>query len=35
VQTETEIFPLEEANTALDRFRAGNLKGTAVLMIGT
>jgi propanol-preferring alcohol dehydrogenase len=33
VQTETEIFPLEEANTALDRFRAGNLKGTAVLMI--
>jgi len=33
VQTETEIFPLEEANTALDRFRAGKLKGTAVLMI--
>jgi propanol-preferring alcohol dehydrogenase len=32
VQTETEIFPLEEANTALDRFRAGKLKGTAVLM---
>jgi propanol-preferring alcohol dehydrogenase len=35
VQTETEIFPLEKANTALDRFRAGKLKGTAVLMIGT
>jgi len=35
VQTETEIFPLEEANTALDRFRAGKLKGTAVLMIAT
>src|SRR5881398_2233362 len=31
VRTETEIFPLEEANTALDRFRAGKLKGTAVL----
>jgi len=24
---------LEQANTALDRFRAGNLKGTAVLTI--
>jgi propanol-preferring alcohol dehydrogenase len=35
VQTETEIFPLEEANTALDRFRAGKLKGTAVLIIDT
>src|SRR5216684_3575795 len=33
VQTKTEIFPLEEANTALDRFRGGKLKGTAVLMI--
>ena len=33
VRTETEIFPLEEANTALDRFRAGQLKGTAVLMM--
>jgi len=33
VRTETEIFPLEEANTALDRFRAGKLKGTAVLMM--
>ncbi len=35
VQTKTEIFPLEEANTALDRFRAGKLKATAVLMIDT
>jgi propanol-preferring alcohol dehydrogenase len=35
VQTETEIFPLEEANTALDRFRTGKLKATAVLMIDT
>src|SRR6266498_4776758 len=33
VQTETEIFPLEEANTALDRFRSGELRGTAVLTI--
>src|SRR5213592_649457 len=32
VRTETEIFPLEEANTALDRFRAGELNGTAVLV---
>jgi propanol-preferring alcohol dehydrogenase len=35
VRTETEIFPLEEANTALNRFRAGELKGTAVLTIDT
>jgi alcohol dehydrogenase, propanol-preferring len=34
VRTETETFPLEDANTALDRFRSGKLKGTAVLMIG-
>jgi propanol-preferring alcohol dehydrogenase len=33
VRTQTETFPLEEANTALDRFRAGQLKGTAVLTI--
>src|SRR2546423_836481 len=33
VQTKTETFPLEQANTALDRFRAGELKGTAVLTI--
>jgi alcohol dehydrogenase, propanol-preferring len=33
VQTHTEAFPLEQANTALDRFRTGKLKGTAVLTI--
>src|SRR6476660_1667782 len=32
VRTHTETFPLEEANVALDRFRAGKLKGTAVLV---
>jgi len=32
VRTETEIFPLEGANTALDRFRAGTLNGAAVLL---
>ncbi len=35
VLTKTETFPLEQANTALDRFRAGQLKGTAVLTIDT
>ena len=33
VQTKTEMFPLEQANTALDRFRAGELSATAVLTI--
>jgi len=33
VQTKTETFRLEEANAALDRFRAGQLEGTAVLVI--
>ena len=33
VKTKTETFPLEEANTALDRFRSGRLKGTAVLVV--
>jgi propanol-preferring alcohol dehydrogenase len=33
VQTHTETFPLEQANTALDRFRAGKLKSTAVLVL--
>jgi alcohol dehydrogenase, propanol-preferring len=33
VQTKTETFPLEDANTALDRFRAGELSRTAVLTI--
>ncbi|PYJ20382.1 MAG: alcohol dehydrogenase [Verrucomicrobia bacterium] len=35
VLTKTETFPLEQANTALDRFRVGQLKGTAVLTIDT
>jgi propanol-preferring alcohol dehydrogenase len=34
VKTKTETFPLEDANIALDRFRAGKLSGTAVLTIG-
>jgi alcohol dehydrogenase, propanol-preferring len=33
VKTKVEIFPLEEANTALEKFRAGKLSGTAVLKI--
>jgi alcohol dehydrogenase, propanol-preferring len=33
IKTKTETFPLEDANTALDRFRAGELNGTAVLLI--
>ncbi len=33
VKTKTETLLLEQANTALDRFRAGELSGTAVLLI--
>ena len=33
VRTHTETFLLEEANTALDRFRAGKLNGMAVLVV--
>src|SRR5205814_1614212 len=33
MRTETGTFPLEQANAALDRFRSGKLKGTAVLVI--
>ncbi len=33
VKTHTETFPFEQANTALDRFRAGKLNGTAVLVM--
>ena len=33
VKTKVEIFQFEEANTALDRFRAGELAATAVLKI--
>jgi alcohol dehydrogenase, propanol-preferring len=31
IRTEVERFPLEEANTALDRLRAGHIRGAAVL----
>jgi propanol-preferring alcohol dehydrogenase len=34
VRTVTQTFPLEEANTALDLFRAGELSAAAVLAIG-
>jgi len=33
VKTRTETFSLEQANVALDRFRTGQLKGTAVLSL--
>jgi propanol-preferring alcohol dehydrogenase len=33
VRAHTETFPLEQANTALDRFRAGQLSRTAVLVM--
>ncbi len=33
VQIRTEAFPLEEANTVLERFRSGELSATAVLLI--
>jgi len=32
VHTEVETFPLEQANTALDRLRSGDLTGAAVLV---
>jgi len=35
VKTKTETFRLEEANTALDKFRAGELDGTAVLVVSS
>jgi propanol-preferring alcohol dehydrogenase len=35
VKTKTETFPLEEANTALEKFRSGKLDGTAVLVINS
>jgi propanol-preferring alcohol dehydrogenase len=34
VRCETVVFPLEEANEALDRLRSGRLTGAAVLRIG-
>jgi propanol-preferring alcohol dehydrogenase len=33
VKTKVETFPLEEANTALEKFRSGKLSGNAVLKI--
>lgn len=35
VRTEVEVFPLEEANEALRRLRAGDVRGAAVLAIAT
>jgi propanol-preferring alcohol dehydrogenase len=34
VRAHTKTFPLTQANTALDLFRAGKLSATAVLTIG-
>ena len=33
VRTEVEAFPLEQANEALDRLRAGGIRGAAVLVV--
>jgi propanol-preferring alcohol dehydrogenase len=33
LKTKTETFPLDQANEALEKFRAGELTGTAVLRI--
>src|SRR6267143_1691256 len=33
IKTNTETFPLEDANISLDRFRGGQLRRTAVLLI--
>jgi alcohol dehydrogenase, propanol-preferring len=33
VKTKVDMFPLEQANAAIDKFRAGKLDGTAVLKI--
>jgi propanol-preferring alcohol dehydrogenase len=33
VRTEIQLFPLEQANDALDRLRAGQIRGAAVLKI--
>ena len=35
VKTKIEIFPLKEANTALEKFRAGKLDGNAVLKVSS
>jgi len=33
VRTEVETFPLAQANEALDRLRAGDVRGAAVLVV--
>jgi D-arabinose 1-dehydrogenase-like Zn-dependent alcohol dehydrogenase len=33
VRTEVEVFPLEQANEALDRLRGGDVRGAAVLRL--
>ena len=35
VRTEVEPYPLERANEALDRLRAGRVRGAAVLVMST
>ena len=35
VRTEVEAFPLVAANEALARLRAGDVRGAAVLAVGT
>jgi alcohol dehydrogenase, propanol-preferring len=35
VRTEVEVYPLEEANQALDDLRAGRFRGAAVLAVGS
>jgi alcohol dehydrogenase, propanol-preferring len=35
VRTEVEVFPLADANVALERLRAGQVRGAAVLVPGT
>jgi alcohol dehydrogenase, propanol-preferring len=34
VRTETELFPLADANEAIERLRSGRLRGAAVLVPG-
>lgn len=34
IRTETEVFPLEEANRALAKLKAGGIEGSAVLLAG-
>ena len=35
IKTAIQAFPLEEANTALDRLRGGQIEGAAVLKISS